>query len=55
MPGERSESVHLEDFPTVSQLVDSTVVGTWERLLAVRETVNAALEEKRKDKIIGNR
>ena len=25
-----------------------------ERLLAVRETVNAALEDKRKDKIIGN-
>jgi isoleucyl-tRNA synthetase len=54
MPGERSESVHLEDFPDVDRLVDSTLVGTWERLLAVRETVNAALEEKRKDKVIGN-
>jgi isoleucyl-tRNA synthetase len=29
-------------------------VGTWERLLEVRETVNAALEAKRKDKVIGN-
>ncbi len=54
MPGERGDSVHLEDFPVVSHLVDSTLMGTWERLLAVRETVNAALEEKRKDKIIGN-
>ncbi len=54
LPGERGESVHLEDFPVVSPLVDSTLLGTWERLLAVRETVNAALEEKRKDKIIGN-
>ncbi len=54
MPGDRRESVHLEDFPDVDHLVDSTLVGTWERLLAVRETVNAALEEKRKDKIIGN-
>jgi isoleucyl-tRNA synthetase len=54
MPGERGDSVHLEDFPVVSHLVDSTLLGTWERLLAVRETVNAALEEKRKDKVIGN-
>jgi len=30
------------------------VLGTWERLLAVRETVNAGLEEKRKEKVIGN-
>ena len=30
------------------------MLATWERLLAVRETVNAALEEKRKDKVIGN-
>ena len=29
--------------------------ATWERLLAVREQVNAALEEKRKDKVIGTR
>jgi len=54
MPGSRGESVHLADFPQVTQLPDSSVTGTWERLLVVRETVNAALEEKRKDKIIGN-
>jgi isoleucyl-tRNA synthetase len=54
MPGARSESVHLEDFPSPDRLIDSTLVRTWERLLAVRETVNAALEEKRKDKVIGN-
>ena len=54
MPGERSASVHLEDFPNVDRLVDARLVGTWERLLTVRETVNAALEGKRKDKIIGN-
>jgi isoleucyl-tRNA synthetase len=28
-------------------------VATWERLRAVREIVNAALEQKRKDKVIG--
>jgi isoleucyl-tRNA synthetase len=54
MPGTRSESVHLEDFPAPDGLIDSELAGTWERLLAVRETVNAALEEKRKDKVIGN-
>jgi isoleucyl-tRNA synthetase len=54
MPGQRSESVHLEDFPAPDRLIDSALAGTWERLLAVRETVNAALEEKRKDKVIGN-
>ena len=54
MPGERSESIHLQDFPDPARLVDSEVIGTWERLLAVRETVNAALEEKRKEKLIGN-
>ena len=54
LPGQRCESVHLADFPEVRQLPDSSVTGTWERLLVVRETVNAALEEKRKEKVIGN-
>jgi isoleucyl-tRNA synthetase len=54
MPGERSASIHLEDFPNVDRFIDTELVGTWERLLAVRESVNAALEDKRKQKIIGN-
>ena len=54
MPGPRSASIHLEDFPTVDRFIDDDLVGTWERLLAVRETVNAALEDKRKQKVIGN-
>src|SRR5688572_5448609 len=54
MPGERSASIHLEDFPAVDRFLDTDLVGTWERLLAVREAVNAALEDKRKQKIIGN-
>jgi isoleucyl-tRNA synthetase len=53
-PGKRSSSVHLERFPEPATWADSEVVGTWERLLEVRETVNAALEAKRKDKVIGN-
>jgi isoleucyl-tRNA synthetase len=54
LPGRRSVSVHLEDFPSVDALADAPLVATWERLLAVREQVNAALEEKRKTKVIGN-
>jgi isoleucyl-tRNA synthetase len=54
LPGHRSASVHLEDFPDVDRLIDADLVGTWERLLAVRETVNGALEDKRKQKVIGN-
>jgi isoleucyl-tRNA synthetase len=45
--------VHLESFPDVGALVDRDLTATWDRLLAVREQVNAALEEKRKDKVIG--
>ena len=39
---------------TSTRYVDATLVATWERLLTVREEVNAALEQKRKDKVIGN-
>jgi isoleucyl-tRNA synthetase len=53
LPGTRSGSVHLEDFPKVNGLVDRRLLETWQRLLDVRQQVNAALEEKRKDKVIG--
>jgi isoleucyl-tRNA synthetase len=54
LPGSRSASVHLEDFPHVGRFVDEDSIATWERLLEVRAVVNAALEQKRKDKVIGN-
>ncbi|HXH25113.1 MAG TPA: isoleucine--tRNA ligase [Vicinamibacterales bacterium] len=53
MPGQRSASVHLEDFPAVAAFRDPELIRTWERLLEVREAVNAALEQKRKEKVIG--
>jgi isoleucyl-tRNA synthetase len=34
-------------------MADRELADTWTRLLAVRDTVNAALEQKRKDKVIG--
>ena len=54
LPGTRSASVHLEAFPEVGRYADADLMGTWERLMRVREEVNAALERKRKDKVIGN-
>jgi isoleucyl-tRNA synthetase len=54
MPGRPAESVHLEAFPAVERFIDRDLMASWDRLMQVRDTVNAALEEKRKDKIIGN-
>jgi isoleucyl-tRNA synthetase len=54
LPGQRSESVHLENFPRVDDLLAPDVVAVWDRLMEVRDVVNAALEEQRKNKVIGN-
>jgi isoleucyl-tRNA synthetase len=54
LPGARTGSVHVELFPEVDHLADPALVATWSRLLGVRDQVNAALEQKRKDKVIGN-
>jgi isoleucyl-tRNA synthetase len=54
MPGTRAESVHLETFPNALHLVNRDLQERWARLMAVRNDVNAALEEQRKSKVIGN-
>src|SRR4029079_17529924 len=43
LPGRRSESVHLEELPTVDHLLAPDVVEVWDRLMEVRDLVNAAL------------
>jgi isoleucyl-tRNA synthetase len=53
MPGRRQVSVHLDDFPDVAGFLAPTLVAEWDRLIDVRDRVNAALEEKRKEKVIG--
>ena len=53
LPGRKSDSVHLERFPDLAELPVLATAGDWERLLAVRGEVNAALEEKRKNREIG--
>jgi isoleucyl-tRNA synthetase len=53
----REESVHLALFPRaadVDALADRAVLDAFERLLAVRDASNAALEELRQAKQIGN-
>ena len=56
LPGEREVSVHIAEFPPAASLQqwrDDTLVAKWQRLIDVRNTVNAALELKRQDKTIG--
>jgi isoleucyl-tRNA synthetase len=53
----REESVHLAVFPKVEALdalIDRKLLDVWERLLAIRDAVNASLEELRQAKQIGN-
>ena len=54
LPGSRQESVHLAEFPReVGDLKDEALMSRWERLLAVRDEVNRALEIARQSKEIG--
>jgi isoleucyl-tRNA synthetase len=51
------ESVHLAEFPTLEaldRLADPAHQADWERLLAIRDVVNVAIEEQRQKKVIGN-
>jgi isoleucyl-tRNA synthetase len=58
LPGPRDASVHLTEFPSPESLdamLDPSAAGDWQRLLAIRAVVNAALEHERKvTKTIGN-
>ena len=49
-----AESVHIAMFPEVDpRWADPTLAQRWERLLEVRTAVQAALEVKRREKVIG--
>jgi len=48
-------SVHLSTFPEVdAQWQDAVLAQRWERLLEVRVAVQAALEDQRREKVIGS-
>jgi isoleucyl-tRNA synthetase len=55
MPGFSTvKSVHLASFPEVDPAWNDTALAErWERLLEVRVAAQAALEEQRRDKVIG--
>jgi len=54
LPGAREDSVHLSQFPLDAEsYTDKEIEDRWERLIAVRDEVNAALETARQDKVIG--
>ena len=54
LPGSREASVHLATFPEhPDRLRDAAVDERWDRLRAIRDEVNRALEAARQDKIIG--
>ncbi|NIV36477.1 MAG: class I tRNA ligase family protein, partial [Anaerolineae bacterium] len=52
--GEKEESVFLSGFPEARmEYHDLELEERWERLIAIRDEVNRALEEKRREKFIG--
>ncbi len=55
LPGKREDSVHLSVFPErLDTLVDSELASRWTQIIAIRDQVNAAIELKRKEKVVGN-
>jgi isoleucyl-tRNA synthetase len=57
LPGTREASVHLAEFPirqSIAALTEPTLVARWQRLIAIRDEVNRALEGARQGKTIGN-
>ena len=53
MPGEKQASVHLTDFPAVEPLLSDAEEMAWDRILDLRDAVNAVIEPARKAKQIG--
>jgi isoleucyl-tRNA synthetase len=56
-PRNEASFVHIAEFPPrteVQGLVDRDLVARWERLIAIRDDVNRALESARQGKTIGN-
>src|SRR5690606_31229283 len=54
LPGERSLSVHLEEFPRTAATNHTALLEKWERIYAIRDEVLKALEDARHEKRIGS-
>lgn len=54
LPGEKKESVHLENFPEAKKYKDhDELMEMWELFFSIKNDVYKALEEARNDKVIG--
>jgi isoleucyl-tRNA synthetase len=56
LPGTREPSVHLAEFPSrksLDAIANPTLIADWQRLIAIRDEVNRALESARQAKTIG--
>src|SRR3989337_1869624 len=53
MSGEKTESIHLTNFPE-PEFINDKIEEKWSRLLLVRDEILKALERARKDKFIGS-
>ncbi|MEP6925503.1 MAG: class I tRNA ligase family protein, partial [Pyrinomonadaceae bacterium] len=54
LPVQTIQSVHLAEFPQVSNMKDAELTARWERLFAMREDVLKTLETARGEKLIGS-
>ena len=54
LPQQKLESVHLAEFPQVSNSNNSQLLADWERIFAIRDEVLKKLEEARNEKKIGS-
>ncbi|MBS1768453.1 MAG: isoleucine--tRNA ligase [Acidobacteria bacterium] len=54
LPSSKLASVHLAEFPTVSESTESSLFETWERIFTIRDEVLKALETARTEKKIGS-
>jgi isoleucyl-tRNA synthetase len=54
LPNQTLESVHLAEFPTVSETDNSQLLTNWERIFEIRDVVLKKLEEARAEKLIGS-
>ncbi|WP_133127122.1 isoleucine--tRNA ligase [Legionella nagasakiensis] len=54
VPGEQGESVFIEEWYADWPLLSGLSMNEWQRLQAIRDEVNKALENKRKEGVIGS-
>ncbi len=54
LPGEKSSSVHIEEFPRAAETDHTALLEKWERIYAIRDEVLKALEDARNEKRIGS-